>query len=230
MHELEQEVWIQLGIEDRIDKISDIISSTFNSSNGYYLSGLYYMRKAQEVQDFSQRDSLLKNAFSKTSKALKKFPNDTKCMELRCKIYRQYSNFNSKDYYSMLSAWYKNSSKDNVNMMYEYGRMAFCEGDYSVSIDIFAELEYELGVGNNLRSKQKDTIVDENGRPKKYIGKITELYSKKEGFISPISFISQYKFKFHPIAAAYSVKRGDDVKFEIAFNLRGPIAINVTKA
>lgn len=225
--ELEQQVWSELGIENKIENISQIISEKFNSPNGYYLSGLYYYKKAMDEPDEINKNKMIVNAFRKTKKALGKFPNDPLCLALRCKIYKHHPDFNFNDYFDMLELWYNNSQRNNVKLMYEYGRAAFIIGNYDLSFDVFAVLESGIGVGNILRSRQKDTVT-ENGKPIKYTGRIVEYFSKKEAFVLPNSFITQRRLKFNPLASNYTIRKGDLIAFEVAFNLRGPIAINVS--
>jgi hypothetical protein len=225
---LEQEVWSYVGIEEKIESISELIKSQFNSPKGYYLSGFHYLNQAIKCKTKEDKDKLLKNAFRKTEKALKHFPQDENCLQLRCKIYKEFSDFDVSEYYKLLHAWYLNDDCDNVFLLFELGRIAFILEYFDLSGEVFTRLQSGIGMGNNLRSRQQNPI-QENGYNKKYFGEITDIFGRMEGFIKPTSFSSKYKIPFRPLAAKYTANRGDSISFEIAFSFRGPIAINVMK-
>jgi hypothetical protein len=228
IYSLEQEIWAVSGIEDKIESISELIKVNFNSANGYYLSAMYYLNQAKKAGDIHEKENYLKTAFRKTEKALNFFPTDDNCLQLRCKIYREFTNFDLDEYYELLSKWYTNDGSDNVLLLFELGRVAFILEYDDLSSEVFMKLQNGIGMGNNLRTRPRDPIQD-NGINKKFYGEITDIFSRMDGFIKPTSFETRIKIPFRPVAAKYTASRGDHISFEIAFSFRGPIAMNVIK-
>lgn len=225
---LEQEIWNNAGINDVVDKIADLIKSRYNSAKGYYISSLHYFRLSQNTKDDNERERFLNIAYKKTEKALIPFPHDEDCLHLRCKIYRSLKNFEYPIYYELLHQWYLNYGAENVFLLFELGRTAFILEYFDLSTEVFAILQGGIGMGNNLRMKPQFPILDKD-KNKKFSGEVTDIFNKMEGLIKPHSFTSKYKLPFRPIAARYTAYRGDYINFEIAFNFRGPLAINVMK-
>ena len=228
IYELEQDVWANIGISEKIESISELIKTNFNSPKGYYLAAQHYLNLAKQKTVLEERDRLLKVAFKKTEKALRYFHQDENCLQLRCKIYKEFSDFDIEEYYNLLHAWYLNNSEENALLLFELGRTAFILEYFDLSSDVFSRLQSGIGMGNNLRSRLRYPITD--GRQnKKFYGEITDIYSKTDGLIKPSSFSIKYKIPFRPIAAKYTANRGDYVSFEISFSFRGPQAMNVMK-
>lgn len=227
IYTLEQEVWNNIGITDIIDKIADLIKTKFNSAKGYFISSLHYYRQAKKTSG-EEKEKHLKLAFRKTEKALNQFPQDDDCLHLRCKIYKEFKDFDIKVYFSLLHKWYLNNGNDNVFLLFELGRTAFILEYFDLSNEVFSILQSGIGMGNNLRMRPQNPIT-ENDKNKKFLGEITDIFSKMEGFIKPHSFSTKYKIPFRPVAAKYTTNRGDYIVFEIAFNFRGAIALNVMR-
>jgi hypothetical protein len=182
---LEQDVWSHIGIEEKIESISETIKTNFDSPKGYYLSGLFYLSRAKKCENFSEKDKVLKNAFRKTEKALKHFPQDENCLQLRCKIYREYSDVDLSEYYALLHAWYINNGSDNVFLLFELGRTSFILDYFDLSTEVFNKLQSGIGMGNNLRSRPRNPIINGNSN-KKFFGEISDIFNKMEGFKNPM--------------------------------------------
>ncbi len=226
--ELEQELWLRIGIKDKMDSIAEMIKAQFNSPKGYYISALYYYNESFKSADSSEKEKLLKTGYRKCEKALNIFPHDENCLQLRCKIYSNFSDFTISKYYDLLYSWYLNDEIENVSMLFEFGRVTFMLEYYDLSKAVFEKLQSGIGMGNNLRARPRNPIMFD-GVNKKFFGEITDIYNRLEGFIKPSSLTTKYKIPFRPVAAKYSANRGDFVSFEIAFSFRGPVALNVMK-
>jgi hypothetical protein len=113
-------------------------------------------------------------------------------------------------------------------LLFELGRTSFILDYFDLSTEVFNKLQSGIGMGNNLRSRPRNPIINGNSN-KKFFGEISDIFNKMEGFIKPTSFSTRYKIPFRPVAAKYTASRGDSVSFEIAFSFRGPIAMNVMK-
>ncbi|MBS1510042.1 MAG: SIR2 family protein [Bacteroidetes bacterium] len=229
IYTLEQEIWATSGIEDKIESISELIKVNFNSANGYYLSAIYYLKQALKNQDANEKENHLKNAFRKTEKALNYFPTDDNCLQLRCKVYKEFANYDLDKYHELLFKWYINDGSDNAVLLFELGRTSFMLEYDDLSSEVFTKLQNGVGMGNNLRTRPRDPIQEDDGSNKKFYGEITDIYSRMDGFIKPTSFDTKMKIPFRPVAAKYTASRGDHISFEIAFSFRGPIAMNVIK-
>ena len=135
-----------------------------------------------------------------------------------------------RDYYEALLQWYAVLSVPNAWLFYELGRISFEMGYYDDSQMYFKELESGVGIGSTLRHIPRNPIIDKDGRSKRFDGIINKIFSSYEGKIRCESLRNlRYTIPFRPIAQKFTPSVGDMVEFSIAFNYRGPVAIEVFK-
>jgi tetratricopeptide (TPR) repeat protein len=107
-----------------------------------------------------------------------------------------------------------------------FARLLYLEGEINEARDYFRSLK-DANVPASVRQKPRGKII-ENKKPIKFLGTITKVEASY-GFIARDErnedlFLS----RFHPHMASWEeLHRGMRVKFEIAFNYRGAIALNV---
>lgn len=227
--ELETHVWSHIGEEHEVQSFIEKISSKYNSSNGYFIYAYYYFRKATTSKDF--KELYYDRAIKIINNGLLKHPKDEKCLSLKCKILLLKNNVSTEELFDNLNEWKSVTARDNAYLLYNFARLAFIEGYYDRSVELFEELEDGVGMGNKNRSRPINEVIDEEtGTVKIYSGEVADIFSKYDGNIRVTSLSSKLFIKFRPIAAKFLVYRGAPVKFTIGFSYRGPIAMNIVKA
>ena len=229
IYELETTIWTQIGDETKINNCLEVLKEKYKSASGYYLNAELLLRKAEDKEGDDKRKTL-ELALRKIEKGLKIFQNDEHCLRLSCKLLRILFPENINVYYESLTKWKSSVTTQNSFLLYELGRISFLLGYYESSMNFFKELETGVGMGNKLRSRPSNPIIDEKGNKKEFIGTITKIISSYEGYIKCDSLRNlQYKIAFRPIASNFTPSSGNSVKFNIEFSYRGPRAENVKK-
>jgi len=230
IYELETMIWSQIGDEERIAQSLEVLRDKFNSSRGYYLNAELLWRKAHE-KGGEERKKISELAVRKVQKGLKIFPRDEYLLRLQCKLLKEVSPADLKNYYESLTKWNAAATMPNAWLLYELGRTAFILGYYDYSKEFFEELETTVGMGHKLRSRPRNPILDEKGNKKEFEGTIVNILSSYEGYIRCETLRTlKYHIAFRPIACKFTPYYGNLVKFYIEFSYRGPMAVNVRKA
>jgi hypothetical protein len=227
--ELETMIWAFIGENGRVKELSEQIHEKFDSPNGYYVSAYSFFKKSLESTTYKQLniDACLKVL----NVALSKYPKDSKCLALKCKVLLNSSISTVDELFETLSSWYYSASPESSFLLYSFGRISFINGSYDISKEVFEELERGIGLGSSQRSKFGDEIIDEKtSKFKIFHGEISDIFNKYDGKIKVTSLPGNMKLNFRPIASKFSVTRGENVIFNIAFSYRGPYAINILKS
>jgi cold shock CspA family protein len=107
-----------------------------------------------------------------------------------------------------------------------YARFLYLEGEVNEARDYFLRLK-DAAAPTSVKQKPRGRVM-ENNNPVKYLGTVAKIEASF-GFISKDArnedvFIS----RFHDHRSTWDdLYRGKRVRFELAFNYRGPVAINV---
>ena len=227
--ELETQIWSFMGDEETVKTFVELISKKYNSSNGYFINACYFFRKALNSNEF--KDLYFDRAISILDEGLSKHTRDEKCLSLKCKILLIKNNIPDEILFEILEEWKSVAKNDNATLLYNYARLAFIQGYYEQSNELFEELEEGVGMGNKNRSKSVKEVIDPStGVAKLYSGEVTDIFSKYDGKIKVTSLSSKLFIKFRPITSKFNVYRGAPVKFTIGFSFRGPIALNIIKS
>ena len=73
-------------------------------------------------------------------------------------------------------------------------------------------------------------VLDEDGGKQEFEGTIANMFSDDHGIIRCEALRSlKYSITFRPVDCEFDPSEGDEVKFFIEFNHRGPVAVNVSK-
>lgn len=229
LFELETQIWSLIGDEQAVKSFIEVISNKYNSANGYFIYAYYYFRKSLNSTEF--KDLYYDRALVILNDGLAKHLRDEKCLSLKCKISILRNNVSEEELFDILEEWKSVAKNDNAQLLYHYARIAFVQGYYEQSKELFEELEDGVGMGNKHRSRSAHEVIDHStGVSKVFSGEVTDIYSKYDGNIKVTSVSSKLFIKFRPITAKFNVYRGAPVKFNIGFSFRGPTALNIIKS
>ena len=226
--ELEAQAWMQIGSEEIINASILKLKESHNSPSGYYLLAEYYFYKAKECDDDEKR-KLFEKGLDIVNIGLGEYPYDEACLRIKCRLYSILEK-EAIEHYEILSKWYSSKSYPNVNLLFDLARISFMLGYYDKAKNIFKELEAGVGLGHKWRIRPRCFLKDEAGIDKFFEGKVYKLITMSEGFVSCDDFRQlDYPIVFRPIAQKFTPGERDRVKFNIAFNFRDPIALNMVK-
>ncbi len=229
IYELEEQIRSQIKDEKAVEEIAEVIKNKFNSPRGYYLWADFLMCQSKDKSG-DERKNLLKSAMEKINLALSTFKNDEHCLRLKCNLIKLLEPQNFNGQYKALKDWKLNATIQSITLLFELGRTAFILEYYDDSKEYFKELD-AIGTGHRLRSRPRDSILDDKGNNKEFEGHIIYISSNNlEGGIKCDSLRNlRYSISFRPIACKFKTSVNDAVKFTIEFNFRGPRAENVKK-
>lgn len=229
IYELETQIRSQIKDEKAVEEIAEVIKNKFNSPRGYYLWADFLMCESKD-KFVAERINLLKSAMEKIDLALSIFNNDEHCLRLKCNLIKLLEPQNLSGYYKALKDWKLNAAIQSITLLFELGRTAFILEYYDDSKEYFKELD-GIGTGHRLRSRPRDSILDNKGNSREFEGHIIYMSSNNlEGSIKCDSLRNlRYSLQFRPIACKFKAAVNDVVKFSIEFNFRGPRAENIKK-
>ncbi len=237
--ELETQLSFLANDIDMLSHNIKTIRMKFRSANGDYLYAKCHFDKALESEN-NESECLIAEALKNVEEGLRHFPSDINCLRLRAKIYKhklqkmidhktacqEYI----KQYYSILRDWNTraNGNKETL-LLYELGRTAFLLEFYQDSKIYFKELDSITSYNAN-RSQLKEPILTNEGQPKEYRGTIIKKIDTHRGQIKCNSLRNlQYPLVFSWNIYNFTPTPNMEVSFEIKFNYRGPMAVNVRK-
>ncbi len=156
-----------------------------------------------------------------------KKPDDAPLLRTYSRLHNMLYPNDLKGLYSILQMRYGISKeKRNLTLLYELGKLAFIFKEYDDSISYFKNLE-RLSQGHPKRWHIQDYGMDEHEKHVEFQGTIVRRESSNMGYVE----ISQLRRRvpFLPYAQKYTPEVGDNVTFEIGFNYRGWLAVDLTK-
>jgi len=207
------------------DKVYSIIVEMAEKEEnlfGYYLLSYKLYEKLKETEDEIRKNELYKEVIELLDEALKYNPNDSSCLNLKIKIIKDFTPNKLQDidfYYTLLNRLFTNQDYINPKQLYDYGLICFKKGYYDKSKEIFSKLKrssIEIARRYMIRDQLKENFE----------GEVVEVNQYRGWVISVKPHIS-YKIYFNPLYQEHIFRKGDNVRFEIAFNYLGPIAINM---
>jgi tetratricopeptide (TPR) repeat protein len=228
--QLETQIWIQVGDEEKIDACLNTISDKYKTAVGYCLYAELLIVKADMAITSEERKIFLERAQVKIEEGLIEFANDEGCLRLKAKLTKLINPKNLEDYYKTLAVWKAVSIIPSALLLFDLGRIAFILQYYENSKKYFRELETGVGIGHRFRFRSKEPILDDKGNPRVFEGSIVKIFSHAEGELRCDTLRNlRYAIPFRPIACAFTPSVGDRVTFLIGFTYRGPRAENVSK-
>jgi hypothetical protein len=150
--------------------------------------------------------------------------------ELLRTYYRLYKNLypdDRKGLYEILNMRYEiPSERRNFSLLYDFGVFSFSFEEYQKSIDCFKILE-KLSQGHPKRYGIYARGMDKNGTVRRFQGTIVGIESRSMGWVDLPEL--RRRLPFIPFAQRFSPQLGDNVTYEIGFNYRGWLAIDLSK-
>jgi tetratricopeptide (TPR) repeat protein len=157
-------------------------------------------------------------------------PGNTNNAELLRTYYRLYKNLYPGDLtglYEVLNMRYDiPSERRNFSLLYELGVLSFSFEQYQKSTDCFKTLE-KLSQGHPKRFGIYDRGVDENGTIRRFRGTVIRIESRSMGQVDLPEL--RRRVPFIPFAQRFTPQLGDNVTYEIGFNYRGWLAVDLLR-
>ena len=231
LFELETRVWSLMGDRARVQDLIQVLKDDYNTARGYYIVA-EMIQKEGSVAKSSKRSRLhLEAALELIEEGLKYFPTDDHCARMRVLLIKELEgDSNPSRYYAALRNWSAIAPQPNARRLYELGRTSFILGYYDASRSHFQELQAGIGIGNQMRTRPLNPVLDDNGEVKEFQGSVARIESSYEGFLRCDSLRNlRSLIHFRPIATEFTPAMDDVVTFQIEFSFRGPTATRVTR-
>jgi hypothetical protein len=107
---------------------------------------------------------------------------------------------------------------------------SFKDKQYEYSKKIFEKLENERISGGIRERFSEELYVDLHGKPLRFIGVVTSIESRHDGYIRIDSLPElSYPLHFRPIICPFQAELDDTVEFNIAFDFLGARAVRVNR-
>jgi tetratricopeptide (TPR) repeat protein len=113
----------------------------------------------------------------------------------------------------------------NLSLLYELGRLSFTFGDYGPSREYFSSLE-RISQGHPKRWGIRDRGLNRAGDSVEFSGAVVR-FDRNLGYVEIPEIRRQAPFL--PLAQKFQPQIGDNVTFNIGFNYRGWLAIDLSK-
>jgi hypothetical protein len=208
-----------------IENLSEIIASIQKKpelqSLGYNIGiKLYLLNQSQTLEKLSKAYGILEKSISSGKM-------DISTLRLYSRLFiRLYPN-DSKGFYSILKNRYQlPQEKRNLKLLYDLGKYAFMFGEYVQSREYFKELE-RISQGHSKRWGLLDIGINEKAEKVEFSGTIIQI----RNFTTGILDVPQLRFHvpFLPYAQKFQPEIGENVTFNISFNYRGWLAIDLSR-
>ena len=219
---------LRADIQDELSKIPDLdqVIATMEKTPNFEIKGILLKAKLTllnpEVGNDSREQAL---------DILKRMAptNEENPVFLRT-YYKLYKELYPKDRESLFQILDKRyqipSERRNFSLLYELGVLSFSFGDYPKSVESFRTLE-QLSQGHPKRSGVYDRGTDKDGKVKRFQGTVVSMESRTAGHVDLPAL--RRSVSFIPYAQSFSPQVGDNVTYEIGFNYRGWLAIDLSK-
>ena len=157
-------------------------------------------------------------------------PENANNTELLRSYYRLHKNLYPDDrrgLYVILNMRYEiPSERRNFSLLYDLGVLSFSFEEYQKSIDCFGTLE-KLSQGHPNRYGILDRGIDKNGTIRRFQGTVVGIDSRSMGHVDLPEL--RRRVPFIPFAQRFTPQLGDNVTYEIGFNYRGWLAVDLSK-
>jgi tetratricopeptide (TPR) repeat protein len=215
---------IQEGLKG-IGGLSTIITAMQKDSEsqslGYRIAiRLYLLKKTKSIQKLQKAFEIIKASVSSGNV-------DVSTLRLYTRLFRNIYPDDYQGLYSILRDRYQlPKEKRNLSLLYELGKLAFTFGEYANSREYFAELE-KISQGHPKRWNILDKGLDSRGSLAEFSGSVIQI----SGFSMGIVDIPEIRLRvpFLPYAQKFQPEVGENVTFNIGFNYRGWLAIDLTR-
>jgi len=210
----------------KLEDIAKELLEKYNDVSGYYIIAAKHYNRAQNIGlSENEQNFYVSKALQIVDFVLDNVPNDVKCLSLKIKILNQYKPegyYSTKKFFELLKIWARNSGRPNLHWLYLLGKIAFEFHQYKTS-EVYFEKLRKLSRGLHTRLAIRDTL------PGQHLGEIVEIKNIRRGLIHCKTRKEPFNIIFNPTYSKNILRKGETVRFSIAFNYCGPLAINIER-
>jgi len=153
--------------------------------------------------------------------------NDASILRSYSRLHKALYPNEKEELYKILRMRYKlTREKRNLSLLYELGVLAFTFRDYSASLQYFKNLE-RFSQGHPKRWGIHDTGKDKSGKLVEFQGAVLRIELPTMGYVDVPEL--RRRVPFLPYAQRFTFRVGENVTFNIGFNYRGWLAIDLSR-
>ncbi len=153
--------------------------------------------------------------------------NDVSILRSYSRLHKALYPNEKEELYRILQMRYELANEmRNLSLLYELGVLAFAFGDYPASLQYFRNLE-RFSQGHPKRWGIYDTGKDKNGKLMEFQGTVLRMESATMGYVDVPEL--RRRVPFLPYAQKFVFRVGENVTFNIGFNYRGWLAIDLSR-
>lgn len=217
-----------------IKVVEEMINANPRDPKGYCLKSRFLIRggEGKERKGLTiDAQKKYNEAFDLIQKGLEKNPSDQNLLRLYSKLFEKLYPDDIKGLYEIFIKRFRIvQSADEVcsdlNLLFKLGFTSFELEKYPEAREFFSMLEDKSGGHPLRRGFVKKSVDRSSGKPKVFNGVVKQFRSHKEGYIQSreIGWIG-----FDPRAQKREIKLFDLYEFNVVFNYRGMLAINLRR-
>jgi transcription antitermination factor NusG len=210
------------------DRLQSFIDKAPHVVSGYVLIGRLIFNEAKKHRkNLPKYKELIEQALIYVVEGLNVSKKDQDLLKLKYYILRETEPNNIEKIYEILLERYRafDGNCSELKLLFELGVISFERGEYNESKAFFQELNEKsydhpntsgiVRVAQDIKKKER----------KIFRGYISKFISKKEAYVSSEEI--SYAIRFVPIAQKRELHPREDVEFNVAFNYRGALAIDL---
>jgi tetratricopeptide (TPR) repeat protein len=153
-------------------------------------------------------------------------PNNPVLLRTYYKLTKDLYPDNRESLYKILNMRYQiTSERRNFSLLYDLGVLSFSFGDYPKSFECFRQLE-KLSQGHPKRWGVLDRGTDKDGKKREFRGTVITIESAS-GYVDIPEL--RRKVPFLPLAQEFVPQPNQTVSFNVGFNYRGWLAVDLKK-
>ena len=227
--ELESRIYIEKfgDFNTAKEKILSFIEKSPNLVNGYVIISKLLYKEAKKFSIGKQRyDELINQAKFYVDEGLKLSRKNSILLRVKYNILIETEPDNKEKIYELILKRYEafEGKCIDLNLLFDLGVLSFERGNYIESKKFFQELE-EISIDHPYRSGIKKVARDQNNSNKIFKGIVSTIISRKEGKL--LCDDIGYPITFNPLAQKRIIDLNQHVEFNISFNYRGFMAIEL---
>jgi hypothetical protein len=209
------------GIDGVSQKISQMVSEESSEVNGILAHA-----KLALLNESAPRETREK-ALEMIKRIVASGNKDVSILRSYSRLHKVLYPNEKKELYSILRMRYElGNEKRNLSLLYELGVLAFTFTDYPASLQYFRNLE-RRSQGHPKRWGIYDYGRDKSGRLMEFQGTILRIESQTMGYVD-VPEVRQ-RFRYLPYAQKFVFRAGENVTFNIGFNYRGWLAVDLSR-
>ena len=219
---------LRADIQDELNKIPNLdqIVANLEKTPGFEIKGTLLKAKLTLLNPAVGKDSR-ERALDILKRMLPTNSNNPVFLRTYYKLYKELYPNDRSSLFKILNTRYQiPSERRNFSLLYDLGVLSFSFEDYPKSIECFRSLE-QLSQGHPKRAGVYDKGTDKNGKVKSFQGTVVSMESRTAGRVDLPEL--HRSVSFIPYAQSFSPQVGNNVTYEIGFNYRGWLAIDLSK-